>query len=164
MSEIGAKNSLQYPSISDSKINKVNKTEENHLSLPKLSINAEATPVNKSDTGNFISSTGKAHANFPMDFKFDAKLFVDSIRSSQGEKRDMMLIGFKDKLDNLSTGELRNVRDYLTNAISDPVNKDDKFLGTLLRVVNQELDSRDKFTPPGPSIRDVIIKPDIKFD
>ena len=68
---------------------------------------------------------------------------IEEIRNMKGAEKDNALLGFQSKIDKMSEFDLKNMRDYLVKAMSDPNNKDDQLLGSLLGKVNQELDSKD---------------------
>lgn len=88
----------------------------------------------------------------------DPKGTIDDLRSAQGNERYQLLMDFQGKLDKMSNKDLKVARDYLVSLISQPNNKDDQYLGLLLKSVNQEMDSR-KFGPIGPLPRPMPFDP-----
>lgn len=74
--------------------------------------------------------------------KTDPTAVIDKIRNSKPEDRTSLLLSFQTTIDKMTKEQLRDMRDYLVQAMADPKNEDDKLLGDLAKVVNKELDQR----------------------
>lgn len=90
--------------------------------------------INLIDESKMEDILGKMKNSFKSD--------LDEIRNSKGTSRDNALLGFQNKIDNMSSKELKSARDILVKEMANPKNKDDELLGSLLNRVNKELDSR----------------------
>lgn len=85
---------------------------------------------------------------FPMDFGPDPQKLIDGLRNASGPERLQGLMTFQSHIDQMSEGQLKESQNYLVEIMSSPHNADDELLGSLLKAVNQELNSRhDHFSP-----------------
>lgn len=74
--------------------------------------------------------------------KNDPTAIIDKIRNSKPEDRTSLLLSFQTTIDKMTKEQVKDMRDYLVQAMADPNNSDDKLLGDLAKVVNKELDQR----------------------
>lgn len=72
---------------------------------------------------------------------------IKQIRSSKGMTQLQALVEFKDTLSHATDKGLEKAQAYLTNEMAKPYNNDDELLGTLLKAVNKELNSRHSDDP-----------------
>jgi hypothetical protein len=125
------------------------------VSKPKPSPEAEAmvksldseemAKINVVDQKKIISGILGQGSNCFKILDTDPRELVDKLRNSKGPDRDDRLLSFQKELDQMNKKELTMTRDYLIESMADPTNKDDAFLGVLLKVVNRELDSRQNW-------------------
>ena len=112
----------------------------------------EPAPSHTSDQSQIISKLPKHGATncFPMELGPDPKKIIDGLRKASGPERLEGLMSFQSNIDQMSEKELKTAQNYLVDVMASPHNSDDELLGSLLKAVNNELNSRHENFPIKP--------------
>ncbi|PIQ23536.1 hypothetical protein COW36_13765 [bacterium (Candidatus Blackallbacteria) CG17_big_fil_post_rev_8_21_14_2_50_48_46] len=125
---------------------------------------AEAPPTLSKDHQKIRIGMDKGSGIFKI-FESNPRETIDQLRNARGPARDQLLLGFQKELDQMDKKELAFARNYLIDLMASPDNKDDQFLGVLLKTVNRELDSRpDVEFNPIPRPLKPTHPPDFRLD
>lgn len=132
------------------------KDRPQHSSIQSLSQEAEPLSASEGFLPDLNQTGGLSHAQpgvspcLPFFPGPDPIRLIKELRQSSGAERIQGLMSFQSKLDEMSSEQLKEARNYLTDQISSPVNRDDELLGAMLKAVNHELDSRQEDFPNIP--------------